>query len=552
MKTQMTIGKKLVMCWSAMLALVLLLGYSSVHSVNNLNDALHTQISTTGKKTELASLIPLHVYQMRFAQRGIIMYSQLKDSANVKENETAFRVGYASIGNVLAKLRPLLVKPAGRQAVNDLQTELGAWMPLFDQLAKCSAEQRFDDEFSRALGASVKLNQQMVVDAEKLSQVQKEIQAETEQAAGATVSSSRWTAFILIGACLAFGGLVLWVVRSISITLHRLADEMGVGAAQVASAASQVSSSSHSLAQGSSEQAASLKETSASSQEISSMAQRNTENSHSAAELVTASGLKFVQTNHSLEQTVAAMKEINTQSGKISKIIKVIDEISFQTNILALNAAVEAARAGEAGMGFAVVADEVRNLAQRCAQAAKDTATMIEESIAKSKNGQAKVDEVAASIRAITEESGRVKTLVDEVNLGSQEQARGIDQIGKAIGQMERVTQTTAANAEEGAAAAEELTAQSETLKDIADRLNAMVGGESNSRSSNARRKPGLATGSMKLAAKSGRGTGGAPAVPIAPNHKHSATYPSPIYKEAGVAVANQSAFPLDDDFRSF
>ena len=161
------------------------------------------------------------------------------------------------------------------------------------------------------------------------------------------------------------------------------------------------------------------------------------------------------------------MGEINTQSGKISKIIKVIDEIAFQTNILALNAAVEAARAGEAGMGFAVVADEVRNLAQRCAQAARDTAALIEESIAKSNDGKVKVDEVADAIRAITEESAKVKTLVDEVNLGSQEQARGIEQIGKAITQMEQVTQTTAASAEESAAAAEELNAQSETLKDI-------------------------------------------------------------------------------------
>jgi methyl-accepting chemotaxis protein len=207
------------------------------------------------------------------------------------------------------------------------------------------------------------------------------------------------------------------------------------------------------------------------------MARRNTENSRGAAGLVTQSQQKFVQTNESLDQMVAAMGEINTQSGKISKIIKVIDEIAFQTNILALNAAVEAARAGEAGLGFAVVADEVRNLARRSAQAAQDTAALIEESIAKSNGGKAKVDQVATAIRTITEESSKVKTLVDEINLGSQEQTRGIEQIAKAVTQMEQVTQNTAAGAEESAAAAEELNAQSEALKGIVERLTDMVGG---------------------------------------------------------------------------
>ena len=140
------------------------------------------------------------------------------------------------------------------------------------------------------------------------------------------------------------------------------------------------------------------------------------------------------------------MGDIKASSDKVAKIIKVIDEIAFQTNILALNAAVEAARAGEAGMGFAVVADEVRNLAQRCAQAAKDTAALIEESIVKSNDGKTKVDQVAVAIRAITEESAKVKTLVDEVSLGSQEQTRGIEQVAKALTQMEQVTQQSAAN----------------------------------------------------------------------------------------------------------
>lgn len=138
----------------------------------------------------------------------------------------------------------------------------------------------------------------------------------------------------------------------------------------------------------------------------------------------------------------------SASSDKVPKIFKVIDEIAFQTSIPALNAAVEAARAGEAGMGFAVVADEVRNLAQRCAQAAKDTAALIEESITKSHDGHAKVEQVAIDLRAITAESSKNRTLVKEVSVGSDEQTRGIEQIARALTQMEQVTQRSAANAE--------------------------------------------------------------------------------------------------------
>ena len=271
--------------------------------------------------------------------------------------------------------------------------------------------------------------------------------------------------------------VVGWLsVRGIGQSLKPVIQEIAQGAEQVSSAALQISTASQSLAEGTSQQAASLEETSASTEEINSMARRNSENSRSAADLVKQSDQKFTDTNQSLQGMISAMAEINTSSDKISKIIKVIDEIAFQTNILALNAAVEAARAGEAGMGFAVVADEVRNLAQRCAQAARDTAVLIEESISKSNDGKLKVDQVAKAIQRITEQSAQVKILVDEVHLGSQEQSRGIEQIGKAIVQMEQITQKAAASAEESASTAEQLKGQSSTLKHVVQRLDSIIG----------------------------------------------------------------------------
>jgi methyl-accepting chemotaxis protein/methyl-accepting chemotaxis protein-1 (serine sensor receptor) len=158
----------------------------------------------------------------------------------------------------------------------------------------------------------------------------------------------------------------------------------------------------------------------------------------------------------------------------------VIDEIAFQTNILALNAAVEAARAGEAGLGFAVVADEVRNLAQRCAQAARDTAGLIEDSISTLRDGHARLDQMAGNVRgnvrAMTENLAKVKSLVDEVNMGSQEQARGMEQIARAAMQMEQVTQRTAASAQESASAGTDLNSHADALRALVHEMRDMVG----------------------------------------------------------------------------
>jgi methyl-accepting chemotaxis protein/methyl-accepting chemotaxis protein-1 (serine sensor receptor) len=279
-------------------------------------------------------------------------------------------------------------------------------------------------------------------------------------------------------AALAMAPFILLLVARTTRQLRSVAASLADGAEQITSASAQVASSSQTLAQGASEQAASLEETSSSSEEITSMTRKNAENSRSAAAVMEEVDQRVSDGNRTLEAMLQSMREITGSSDKISKIIKVIDEIAFQTNILALNAAVEAARAGEAGMGFAVVADEVRNLAQRSAQAAKDTASLIEESIGKSNEGSQRLEHVAEVIRAITESAAQVKTLVDEVNLGSQEQTRGIEQISKAIAQMDRVTQATAASAEESASASEQMSAQAEALQSVAGELRALVGSD--------------------------------------------------------------------------
>jgi methyl-accepting chemotaxis protein len=300
--------------------------------------------------------------------------------------------------------------------------------------------------------------------------------SERTKARRAAITNSLWMFGVALCLGLALDGTVsAIVVRGISADLRRTISDLSTSAEQVAGASSQVSASGQAFAQATSEQAASLEETSASTEETASMTRRNAESSKSSADLMSVVDSRVTAANQSLDQMLQAMDGITASSGKIAKIIKVIDEIAFQTNILALNAAVEAARAGSAGQGFAVVADEVRNLAQRSAQAARETAALIEESVAMSRGGGARVQQVADAIRSISESTVKVRTLVDEVSLGSDEQARGIEQIAQAVAQMQAVTQQSAAGAEEAAAAGQELSSQAELLKDAVRHLRSMI-----------------------------------------------------------------------------
>ncbi|MDP6546391.1 MAG: CHASE3 domain-containing protein [Phycisphaerae bacterium] len=449
---------------------------ASIKSINETTAMVnHTHEVIASANSILASAV-----DMETGMRGYLLAGQDAFLAPYTGGQKAFLEKVANLQKTVND------NPAQVQLLGESKNTIGQWTktvtePMIALRRKIGNAKTMDDMadlVGQAKGKVYfdKFRNQISTFKERESTLMTERQ---ENAASTTSMTEMVTIAGTIGTIVLSLVVAMLIANSISKPINRIVQNLRSGAEQTMSASGQVASASQSLAQGSSEQAASVEEVTSSIEEMASMTKQNAANADEAKSLAANATAGTDKGTEAMGRMSTAIEDIKKSSDETAKIIKTIDEIAFQTNLLALNAAVEAARAGEAGKGFAVVAEEVRNLAQRSAQAARDTAEMIEGSVKNADNGVVISKEVGTLLEEIAANNRKVNDLVGEIAAASNEQSQGIEQINTAVGQMDSVTQSNAANAEESASASEELSAQAEQLSGMVVNLQAVVSGAS-------------------------------------------------------------------------
>ncbi len=494
------------------------------------NKAATKELTDSAKINELLDDINLNLVTMSEGMRGYLL-----DPKNTKERERKLAADEAVV-KAVAQMKVMLAPYPELVALVDKAGEFDdkTLNPIEEEVMALST--------TNAAAAIALYNSQYAPTREQEIKMFQDFNDHVDQLTSKQIASSNTARLTLLGvvAILIVVGLILTQFQASAIqkVLHKNISSLQEVSEQVTEAATNITATSQSLAEGSSEQAASIEETSASLEEMTSMTKRNADNAQKANDLAKQTRAAADKGAEDIQTMSTAMDAIKNSSDDIAKIIRTIDEIAFQTNILALNAAVEAARAGEAGMGFAVVADEVRNLAQRSAQAAKETASKIEGAIGNTSRGVELSSKVASTLNEIVSKAREMDELAAEVAGASREQTQGISQVNVAVGQMDKVTQGNAASAEESAASAEELNAQAISMKHTVNELAGLVGGTTTTASA------GKSTGqtpSRKLS-KTHSSTGGQN------GHSHHAA------KSNGhsTATARPEEIPMDAAFRDF
>ncbi len=546
-------SKKLIGSVGLLVVLALVVGLGALMVNGRLGDLLKEAITVRANLRYLACKIGQEATEMVAAERGLAFSMMLQQPQQADAMRARFAKAQENFqreaGDYAARVKD---SPAASE-VNSLIATFETSRRMHDELRGLMEQQKMDLALALLNEKLLPQLSGLSESARKLAEYQTLQIDQLAQSAASTSSTGFWIVLVLNAVAFAVGTAVFMMVKRLTETLRDTVSALSNSAQQLSHTSSEVRNYSISLSKSASEQASSLEETSASTEEIHSMTRSNADNSKQAASRMQEAAQKVEEANSLLAEMVNSMNEISTSSSKISKIIKVIDEIAFQTNILALNAAVEAARAGEAGMGFAVVADEVRNLAQRSAQAAKDTTQLIEESIQSATSGKNKLDQVAHASASVNNLVKAVASLVQEVRLGSEEQERGIEQIAKAVSQMEQVTHQIAANAEEGAAAGAELRNHAASVGRTVDSLQALLGQNAPQAKSPASNAPALSQhlGRSK-ASSTGKGLERALTDRFSTSsHKYKSSPNS--WPDSNVGVKDKKdPFPMDDSFEEF
>jgi methyl-accepting chemotaxis protein len=473
--TKLKLRTKLLLGFGLTIVLVAIVTFIGTSRMGVLNDKMN---GIVGVRMPQMVLLYNIMRDYDVVARGARNVALTTDEDVKQKQKEGFAKAQADLTDALNKLEKLLQTDRDKELLAGVKENLAAVVQLSEKavtLGMANKNQEASDVVIHEVLAPQTKTLQLL---QSFSDHQQELAIKDGEASAQAASGGK-TLLLSLGVAASVLGLLMAFFITLSITgpIGRVIEGLTEGADQVASGSAQVASASQELAEGASEQAASIEETSSSLEEMASMTKQNATNANQANDLMNKTRQVVEQANDSMVHLTASMEEISKASEETSKIIKTIDEIAFQTNLLALNAAVEAARAGEAGAGFAVVADEVRNLAMRAAEAAKNTANLIEGTVRKIKGGSDVVQKTGTEFSEVQISAAKMGELIGEISAASSEQAQGIGQISKAVSEMEHVVQRNSANAEESASASEEMSAQAEQMKIFVVELVTMVGG---------------------------------------------------------------------------